>query len=38
MEVPYVVLNVITTFGVLVNYRVHRTTNILGAAIDIIVS
>jgi hypothetical protein len=38
MEVPYVVLNVVTGFGVLVNYRVHRTTNILGAAIDIIVS
>lgn len=38
MEVPYVVLAVTNPFGVVANYRVHRTTNILGAAIDIIVS
>jgi len=37
MEAPYLVA-VTNGFGVATNYRVHRTTNILGAAINIIVS
>lgn len=37
MEAVYVV-NVTNTLGDATNYNVHRTTNIIGAAIDIIVS
>jgi hypothetical protein len=37
MEAPYNV-NVTNTQGILTAYRVHRTTNILGAAIDLVVS
>jgi hypothetical protein len=37
MQAPYNV-NVTNTEGVLTAYRVHRTTNILGATIDLVVS
>ena len=37
MESPYLV-SITNAFGQTINYRVHRTTNILNSAIDIIVS
>ena len=37
MEAPYIV-NVTNAHGVATNYRVHRTTNVLGSAINIAVS
>jgi hypothetical protein len=37
MEAPYII-NVTNGFGIATNYYVYRTTNILGAAINIIVT
>lgn len=37
MESPYLI-SVTNTYGTTLSYRVHRTTNILGSSINIIIS